>query len=719
MRIARERAAGRVAELGPAELAFSAADCEAYLRLARGARAAARGGRRADGGDRGLAAGRGAGRGAARQRRGAVARAPGRLLRGGGARRPRPRAAPAAARGGDGAGPRHRRRRRPRARAGSGTGAGSSSAAPASPAPGASIRSSAISCAAASRGGDARRAPRASRRGWPTRSRPRGAGRTRSRSGSPARTGTRPPTPSPAREARSCAARPRPSRAGWRALPADQPRAPGADAAGRAARPRPRAGSARPWSTAAPPSRASTRTGRRRSCASPRASRWPTPTSRWATSTARRRSATRSTIPPPTATSRRGRWARWPRSRSRSRAASRRAGPCCDRAFADPVAAAIRGQSPVFEGYYVDLPRAGSTTRSSTWTRALPVFERVDPFGRLPYVLLFKFAIHEERGEDEEALALAARGRELARQTGLAGWIGAGTSIRHRQPARRAWGRRRRRGGAGRRRARAGAAGAPGSSRPRARRSPPRAATRGRRRRPRSAPRASSAIDVPWFDRMRCAALLAPTLVRAGQPGRARAIVEETLAARPPGFSGRAAEAGPGLAAARGGRRGRLGGGAGRRVGGGGRPGPPRGAPRMAARGATAVDGARARGRWTRSRRSARWPTRYPGGAGARALHPPSGRRRAQGGAAVRRGRRAPREHRAPVRVRARPRPGRGRRGQGRARAPAPRPAAARLPPLRRRSSCAAAPGSWTRRSGSAALPRGWCACCSAAPASR
>ena len=28
--------AGRVAELGPAELAFSAADCEAYLRLARG-----------------------------------------------------------------------------------------------------------------------------------------------------------------------------------------------------------------------------------------------------------------------------------------------------------------------------------------------------------------------------------------------------------------------------------------------------------------------------------------------------------------------------------------------------------------------------------------------------------------------------------------------------------------------------------------------------------
>ena len=33
LRLARERAAGRVAELGPAELAFSAADCEAYVRL--------------------------------------------------------------------------------------------------------------------------------------------------------------------------------------------------------------------------------------------------------------------------------------------------------------------------------------------------------------------------------------------------------------------------------------------------------------------------------------------------------------------------------------------------------------------------------------------------------------------------------------------------------------------------------------------------------------
>jgi LuxR family transcriptional regulator, maltose regulon positive regulatory protein len=36
LRLARERAAGRVAELGVADLVFSAADCAAYLRLARG-----------------------------------------------------------------------------------------------------------------------------------------------------------------------------------------------------------------------------------------------------------------------------------------------------------------------------------------------------------------------------------------------------------------------------------------------------------------------------------------------------------------------------------------------------------------------------------------------------------------------------------------------------------------------------------------------------------
>ena len=116
---------------------------------------------------------------------------------------------------------------------------------------------------------------------------------------------------------------------GWlAALPADRARRPELDAPGRTARARPgpagrgrgalprgRRGLRRERGAAVPALRRPLRAGRRL----PRA---------WATSPARPRSATRSTIPAPTATSRRVRWARWRPSRSRSRAASRRAGPC-------------------------------------------------------------------------------------------------------------------------------------------------------------------------------------------------------------------------------------------------------------------------------------------------------------------------------------------------------------------------------------------------------
>jgi DNA-binding SARP family transcriptional activator len=203
----------------------------------------------------------------------------------------------------------------------------------------------------------------------------------------------------------------------------------------------------------------------------------------------------------------------------------------CDRALADPVAAAIRDQ------YYLDLPAGRLDAALVHIDQAIAAFERVDPFGRLPYVLLFKFAIHEERGEDQEALALAARGRELARQTGLAGWIGAWTSIRLASL-----------------RARLGdvadaeadlAEIRPGWHGWRtwelAVTHATIAAARGDVREARAAAeRAAGEFGdhIPWFDRMRCTAVLAPVLVRAGQPGRARAIVEATLAARPPGFSG-------------------------------------------------------------------------------------------------------------------------------------------------------------------------------------
>ena len=208
-----------------------------------------------------------------------------------------------------------------------------------------------------------------------------------------------------------------------------------------------------------------------------------------------------------------------------------------DRALADPSAAVIRGQSPIFDGYYLDLPAGRLDDALVHIDQGIAAVERVDPFGRLPYVLLFKFAIHEERGEDQEALALAARGREMARQTGLAGWVGPGTSIR-------IAGLRVRMGdiaGAEAELANVGSGWhAWGTWELDATRAAI-AAARGEAREARAAgERAASDLGdhVPWFDRMRCSCVVAPALVRAGQPDRARAVVEATLAARPPGFSG-------------------------------------------------------------------------------------------------------------------------------------------------------------------------------------
>ena len=227
----------------------------------------------------------------------------------------------------------------------------------------------------------------------------------------------------------------------------------------------------------------------------------------------------------------------WQPSRSPVRAASTKAGDYSTARLPTPSRRCSATSGPPSRATTSSCPAAASTTRSCTSTRRIAAFERADPFGRLPYALLFKFAIHEERGEDQAALALAARGRDLARQTGLAGWLGAGTSIRIASllvrmgdiagaeaelagvgpewHARRTWEHEATRAAL--------------------------AAARGEARAARSAAeRAERELegDWPWFDRMRCAAVLAPVLVRAGQPSRARAHVEATLAARPPGFSG-------------------------------------------------------------------------------------------------------------------------------------------------------------------------------------
>ena len=59
----------------------------------------------------------------------------------------------------------------------------------------------------------------------------------------------------------------------------------------------------------------------------------------------------------------------------------------------------------------------------------IAALEAQDPYNRLAYVLAFKMAIHEARGEPEQALETFDHLLAAARRTGLAGFIGAGARL--------------------------------------------------------------------------------------------------------------------------------------------------------------------------------------------------------------------------------------------------------------------------------------------------
>lgn len=206
-----------------------------------------------------------------------------------------------------------------------------------------------------------------------------------------------------------------------------------------------------------------------------------------------------------------------------------------NRALADPASEPLHPAIGALDGYYFHLPQGRLDDALASAREGAAALQRFDPFGRLPYVLFFLVAIHEERGEDEEALEVATQARDRAARAGLAGWVGVGTSIRAASiralmgdisgaeqdlaqvpPEWRAW------GAWDMAIARAAIA-----------------ASRGDAQRVRAeAEHALRAIDHwPYFDATRCAAVLAPLLVRAGHPERARTVVEQTLAARIPGVT--------------------------------------------------------------------------------------------------------------------------------------------------------------------------------------
>ena len=308
----------------------------------------------------------------------------------------------------------------------------------------------------------------------------------------------------------------------------------------RASSPTARAGSGRPSEHCRAAVAGFDAPGRRRSCASRRASRWRTPTSRWATWP---RAAAGEALDDADAdgdlTARARRCPGRHRARP-ARGASRRAGTLCDRAFArNPSPALIRRQSPALRGLLRGAARGaprrrarprrpGASRRSSGAT----------PSGRCPTCCCSSSRSTRSAGRTTR------RSRSRARAASWrAGPASRGGSGRHVDPDRAASRARLGDMPAPRRSwpmsGPDGAAGGPGSSRPRARPSRPRAARHARRVPPRSAPRASSGTRGRGSIGCGAPRCWRPVLVRRRAAGRARALVEETLAARPAGSPAR------------------------------------------------------------------------------------------------------------------------------------------------------------------------------------
>ena len=98
----------------------------------------------------------------------------------------------------------------------------------------------------------------------------------------------------------------------------------------------------------------------------------------------------------------------------------------CARAAAGSCSAGARGLSRVLR----DLPAGRlDDALEQDRRRRCRALRAADNFNRLPYVLAFKMAVHEARGELEQALETFEALLEAARRTGLAGYIGAGARL--------------------------------------------------------------------------------------------------------------------------------------------------------------------------------------------------------------------------------------------------------------------------------------------------
>ena len=95
-----------------------------------------------------------------------------------------------------------------------------------------------------------------------------------------------------------------------------------------------------------------------------------------------------------------------------------------------PLAKEMLGpELAAFRAQYRDLPAGRLDAALTHIDEGIAALEYGDMTNRLPYLLAFKMAIHEARGELEEALGTFDTLLSVAQRTGLAGYIGAGARL--------------------------------------------------------------------------------------------------------------------------------------------------------------------------------------------------------------------------------------------------------------------------------------------------
>jgi ATP/maltotriose-dependent transcriptional regulator MalT/DNA-binding SARP family transcriptional activator len=199
-----------------------------------------------------------------------------------------------------------------------------------------------------------------------------------------------------------------------------------------------------------------------------------------------------------------------------------------DLALEQPMGRELLGPGlSAFQAHYRDLPAGRLDDALQNVDEGIAALEAADGSNRLPYVFVFKMAIHEARGELEQALETFGATLAAAQRSGLAGYVGAGARLAaatmlalldrpseamvQLERVDRDWSSW---AGCDKHVARAVLAGRGGDL----------AATVAHSRRA-----LEEARRMPPFDRIRPAAVLAPLLCDAGQPALAQEALEAVL----------------------------------------------------------------------------------------------------------------------------------------------------------------------------------------------